>query len=165
MMLARLGSLRAMRPVGRFVLRDPLVHQIPNAIRTPQTLFVLSRNYNEFNRVEDMLGAADAWHLASALPDKFDLSDISLRNAFDRIDLNGNGVIEANELKASLMVSSTEPVDDVLVDDMIKWACNKTPNGDIDFEEYCAIMRVKLPNLKLTMSSYFKEQQLGRDTV
>ena len=41
------------------------------------------------------------------------------------------------------------------------WACTKTPNGDIDFEEYCAIMRVKLPQ----MMPYFKEQELGRATI
>ena len=27
---------------------------------------------------------------------------------------------------------------------MIEWACTKAPNGDIDFEEYAKIMRVKL---------------------
>ena len=31
------------------------------------------------------------------------------------------------------------------------------PNGDIDFEEYCAIMRVRLP--------YFKSQEIGAKTV
>ena len=30
------------------------------------------------------------------------------------------------------------------VDNMIEWACTKAPNGDIDFEEYAKIMRVKL---------------------
>ena len=154
-MFARLGSLRAMRTVGR-------IHQMPNAIRTAPKLFVLqTRLYNEVNRIEDMLGAAEAWHLASALPNRYDLSDISLRAAFDRMDLNGNGVVEANELKAAINEASADPVDDELVDEMIKWACQKTPNGDIDYEEYCAIMRVKLP----TMTSYLKEQALGRDTI
>ena len=93
-----------MRTVGRFTWRDPLIHQVvPNAIRNAPKLFVLqTRLYNEFNRIEDLLGAAEAWHLASALQNKHDLSDVSLRAAFDRMDLNGNGVIEANELKAAI---------------------------------------------------------------
>ena len=156
MMLARLGSLRAMRPIGRLA-------RVPSVIPTPpMALVIQARRYNEFNRIEDMLGAAEAWHLASALPNKFDRSTPSLRSAFDRMDLNGNGVIEANELKAAIMEATDNPaVDDHLVDEMIKWACKKTPNGDIDFEEYCSIMRVKLPS----MVSYFNEQKLGRDTI
>ena len=110
MMLARLGSLRAMRPLGRAAV----LRQIPCATRTPPSLLVLARGYNEFNRIEDMLGAAEAWHVASALPKIFgqsDLSEASLRQAFDRIDLNGNGVIEAYELKAAILAVHAEVAD------------------------------------------------------
>ena len=102
-------------------------------------------------------------------------------------DLNGNGLIEANELKAAIMASGQSDIDDEAVDNMIAWgaplygslsntgpsscdglpltrgrvapgaACTKTPNGDIDFEEYCAIMRLKLP--------YFKTQVAGANTI
>ena len=73
---------------------------------------------------------------------------MSLRAAFKRIDTNGNGVIEQHELRDAILASGQVESDEATaqtVDNMIEWACTKTPNGDIDFEEYTKIMRVKLP--------------------
>merc|ERR1719507_2606970 len=155
--MLRLARLGAMRPSSALARRPVLK---PNLLACGAT-----RAYNEFNRIDDMFSAADAWLAASALPNKFDLSHASLRMAFDRIDLNGNGVIEPDELKAAILAAQPEAnVDDHTVDDMIKWACKKTPNGDIDFEEYCDIMRVKLPSMAAAHAKYFKEQEAGRVT-
>lgn len=129
------------------------------------------RSYRGMNRIEDMsahceiklspaamfprltclslasVSASEAWHAASAL-ESGDTSDMGLRAAFKRIDTNGNGVIEQHELKAAILASGQVEGDEATmqtVDNMIEWACTKTPNGDIDFEEYSKIMRVKLP--------------------
>ena len=56
-------------------------------------------------------------------------------------------MIEQHELKAALLASGQIEGDEATmqtVDNMIEWACTKAPNGDIDFEEYARIMRVKL---------------------
>ena len=56
-------------------------------------------------------------------------------------------MIEQHELKAALLSSGQIEGDEATmqtVDNMIEWACTKAPNGDIDFEEYAKIMRVKL---------------------
>jgi len=72
-------------------------------------------------------------------------------------------VIEQHELKAALLASGQIEGDEATmqtVDNMIEWACTKAPNGDIDFEEYARIMRVKLdlakqarPHLSPSLSS------------
>ena len=50
------------------------------------------------------VSASEAWQAASGL-ESGEISDMSLRAAFKRIDLNGNGVIEQHELKAALLAS------------------------------------------------------------
>jgi hypothetical protein len=120
------------------------------------------RYYRGMNRIEDMMSASEAWQAASGL-ESGEISDVSLRAAFKRIDLNGNGVIEQHELKAALLSSGQIEGDEATmqtVDNMIEWACTKAPNGDIDFEEYARIMRVKLDLAKQGEaygSGFFKE--------
>lgn len=124
------------------------------------------RYYRGMNRIEDMMSASEAWQAASGL-ESGEISDVSLRAAFKRIDLNGNGVIEQHELKAALLASGQIEGDEATmqtVDNMIEWACTKAPNGDIDFEEYARIMRVKLDLAKQGEaygSNFFKEPTGG----
>ena len=166
------------------------------------------------------VSASEAWQAASGL-ESGEISDVSLRAAFKRIDLNGNGptpnphpnpqpntnpnpsphrsphpkpkpdhnphprphaqpqpqphrhhqlnpsryypragngVIEQHELKAALLSSGQIEGDEATmqtVDNMIEWACTKAPNGDIDFEEYARIMRVKLDLAKQAPGGVF----------
>jgi len=128
------------------------------------------RYYRGMNRIEDMMSASEAWQAASGL-ESGEISDVSLRAAFKRIDLNGNGVIEQHELKAALLASGQIEGDEATmqtVDNMIEWACTKAPNGDIDFEEYARIMRVKLDLAKQGEaygSGFFKEPTGGTQKV
>jgi len=128
------------------------------------------RSYRGMNRIEDMMSASEAWQAASGL-ESGEISDMSLRAAFKRIDLNGNGVIEQHELKAALLASGQIEGDEATmqtVDNMIEWACTKAPNGDIDFEEYAKIMRVKLDLAKQGEAygpGFFKEPALGTQPV
>ena len=50
------------------------------------------------------MSASEAWQAASGL-ESGEISDVTLRAAFKRIDTNGNGVIEKHELQAALLAS------------------------------------------------------------
>jgi Ca2+-binding EF-hand superfamily protein len=127
------------------------------------------RHYRIENRIEDMLSASEAWQAASGL-ESGEISDVTLRAAFKRIDTNGNGVIEKHELQAALLASGQIEEDAHIkqtVDNMIEWACTKAPNGDIDFEEYARIMRVKLDLAKQGEAygpGFFKEPSSAATT-
>lgn len=62
------------------------------------------------------------------------------RAAFDKLDLNGNGVIEAFELKEALLSGAMKDAAPELIDtrvgEMMRFADTITPDGEIDFDEY-----------------------------
>ena len=55
------------------------------------------------------MSASEAWQAASGL-ESGEISDVTLRAAFKRIDTNGNGVIEKHELQAALLASGASPL-------------------------------------------------------
>ena len=81
------GALRRLRAL---VNRESNRRQLPCSPTHTHTLATVS--------------ASEAWQAASGL-ESGEISDMSLRAAFKRIDLNGNGVIEQHELKAALLAS------------------------------------------------------------
>lgn len=104
------------------------------------------RAYRGHNSMDDILSASEAWH--SLAPDRPLGDEAALRASFDLIDLNGNGKIDAYELKmalrdgpmgklGSLMISEGEV--DSIVAAMIGWA-DIDDDGEIDFEEYKKII-------------------------
>lgn len=66
-------------------------------------------------------------------------SDAEMKNAFAEFDVDGNGLIEAHELKAKLEEMSGEPVTDAEVADMIKQV-DVDGDGKINYEEFKKLM-------------------------
>ena len=54
-----------------------------------------SRGYREHNSMECLLSASEDWH--RLVPDRILDDEASLRAAFDKLDLDGNGKIDAFE--------------------------------------------------------------------
>jgi len=102
------------------------------------------RHYNESNSIEDLLSASQAWH--SLIPERKLGDDTALRAAFNKLDLNGNGLIEAFELKQALLSGAMKDAAPELVDsraeEMMKFADTIRPDGAIDFDEYKQIIAV-----------------------
>jgi hypothetical protein len=114
--------------------------------QVPAVWGVMSRRaYNCMNSIEDMFQASEAWHQASAFNPQSATSDESLREAFNRIDINGNGLIEPNELKAALMASGQTDIDDETVDNMIQWACTKVRRSSPPSLEHPDFYRRSVP--------------------
>uniref|UniRef100_A0A7S2MRB8 EF-hand domain-containing protein n=1 Tax=Helicotheca tamesis TaxID=374047 RepID=A0A7S2MRB8_9STRA len=61
-----------------------------------------------------------------------------LRDAFDKIDVDGNGCISASELH-TLMKSLHQNLTKAEIDEIMK-EVDTDGNGEIDFEEFCAMM-------------------------
>lgn len=73
----------------------------------------------------------------------FNQSEIEeLREAFNLFDLDGNGTIDAKELKAAMESLGFENRNK-MVYEMIS-DVDKNGSGDIDFEEFLDIMTIKL---------------------
>lgn len=135
-------------PVGTALRLAARRHASPVALqqcrRWPAFDAGYARHYNESNSIDDLLSASAAWH--SLVPDRQLADEAALRAAFKKLDLNGNGVIEAFELKQALLSGSMKDAAPELiasrVDAMMKFADTITPDGQIDFDEYKSIIKV-----------------------
>ena len=76
--------------------------------------------------------------------DPKDLSDAALREAFDGIDADKSGKIDMQELREALKLAKQGATDEE-IDDLIALA-DKDGDGEIDFEEYTAIVRGQVAN-------------------
>jgi len=119
------------------MLRRPLVLTL--ASRRP---LLGMRTYRGHNRIEDMLTASEAWH--SLVPERPLGSDAALQDAFAKLDLDGNGHLDARELKQALLCAASKTVTievdiDDRVDEMIGWA-DMSDDGVVTFEEYKKII-------------------------
>ena len=85
-----------------------------------------------------------AWH--SLVPERPLGSDAALQDAFKKLDLDGNGHLDAQELKQALLCAASKTVTieadiDDRVDEMIGWA-DMSDDGVVTFE-----VRVRPPPL------------------
>ena len=85
-----------------------------------------------------------AWH--SLVPERPLSSDAALQDAFAKLDLDGNGHLDARELKQALLCAASKTVSievdiDDRVDEMIGWA-DMSDDGVVTFE-----VRVRPPPL------------------
>ena len=85
-----------------------------------------------------------AWH--SLVPERPLGSDAALQDAFAKLDLDGNGHLDARELKQALLCAASKTVTievdiDDRVDEMIGWA-DISDDGVVTFE-----VRVRPPPL------------------
>jgi len=127
-MIARCAALRAM---------SQLVAPRARAALVPAAHM---RRYGDYHSIEDMLSASDAWH--SLVPDRLLNDEAALRNTFVKLDLDGNGKIDASELRMALITMQgvppagfTQAILDRQVDEMIAWA-DQDDDGMISFDEY-----------------------------
>lgn len=76
---------------------------IAAARHTKESLLVRTqhRQYGDVHSMEDLLSASEAWH---SLDPKRALDDeAALRRTFDKLDLDGNGFIDPDELRVALI--------------------------------------------------------------
>ena len=110
------------------------------------TMLMLGRRcYGDYHSIDDMMTASEAWH--SLEPDRLLNDEYSLRQAFVRLDLDGNGKIDASELRVALMKNQGLPpagfpqyILDAQVDAMISFA-DLDEDGMISFAEYKKIIK------------------------
>ena len=115
---------------------------LPRAAALAQRSF--ARSYNEYNSIDCLLGASQAWH--SLAPKRALNDEQALRETFARLDLDGSGKINKDELREALLMKSApsapalEAAIDVQVDTMIAWA-DLDDDGLISFQEYKKIIQ------------------------
>lgn len=93
-------------------------------------LRMMSRSHYHVNRVQGRSGSGEHGRHAEELEE--------MRQAFRVFDIDGNGVIDENELKIT-MFNLGENLSDGDVKQMIKLA-DRNGDGKIDYEEFIAMM-------------------------
>ena len=92
------------------------------------------------------MSASEAWHALD--PNRALDDETALRRTFDKLDLDGNGVIDASELRVALISALGVPpagsfagfMLDAQVDKMIHWA-DADKDGKISFSDYKKIIK------------------------
>jgi len=106
------------------------------------------RGYSEgqfyHEHTASLLKASHLWH--TLVPDRTLNDEVSLRAAFDKLDLKGNGKIDAIELKQALLTVTPSFLADIAdidasVNSMIGFA-DMDADGQVDYEEYKRIIKV-----------------------
>jgi hypothetical protein len=130
------------RSIGRLTSLAPRLSMCP---RASPALIQTVRSYREHNSIECLMSASEAWH--SLVPQRQLNDEMSLRRAFERLDLDGNGKIDRSELRIALIALNGMPAPglsqallDAQVDEMISWA-DIDQDGAISWQEYEKIVR------------------------
>ncbi|KAF8353797.1 cal-5, partial [Pristionchus pacificus] len=91
--------------------------------------------------------------------DNGDIKDDDLRGIFKEFDLNGDGYIQKDELKAVMQKMGQSPTDEEL--EAMFLAADKDNDGNIDFTEFLTIAHAN--PLSLSLRSVFDELDVDGD--
>ena len=103
------------------------------------------RGYREYNSIDCLMDASDAWH--QLLPNRKLGDESELRDAFDRIDTDRNGFISVAELRMALISQNgmpapgfSEAIVDAQVQNMVKFA-DVDQDGRVSYAEYKRVIQ------------------------
>mmetsp|Transcript_6345 Transcript_6345/g.8325 ORF Transcript_6345/g.8325 Transcript_6345/m.8325 type:complete len:278 (+) Transcript_6345:2-835(+) len=127
-------------PIGTIVKAMARYLKSDTCVKASESSYALLHEFEDSVKAADADGSGDIdinEFVAAAMQQALCVKESWIVRAFDQFDLNGDGVIDINELREATNIESLEAVKEILEE------ADRNGDGRIDFSEFSLVMRDK----------------------